>query len=240
MEKKNRILVIASICSMIVCLLVVLVFYKIEKDGIDSLYITKLVRKYTYQGDGKNDEKTSNVVVVHDGNERVLTTGLFDKYIFVGDSRYRGMQFLAQDEDVFIAESGRGYSFLTEQMNNIKNSATENSAVIIGLGVNDNVNKVDDYLNLLKEMADSMECQIYYMLINPVDEEKESYHGYNVTNENIDYFNKRMVEELDERIGVIDTNSYLKDVGFNTQDGIHYDNDTYTLIYEYIKTIITY
>ena len=35
------------------------------------------------------------------------------------------------------------------------------------------------------------------------------------------------------------TNSYLKEIGFETQDGLHYVDSTYESIYNYIKSDIT-
>ena len=109
----------------------------------------------------------------------------------------------------------------------------------IGLGVNDNLKKKwEDYIELITRLADSTNAQIYYMLVNPVDEDLEYYSGYSVTNSDIEYFNQMMVEGLDPSIGIIDTNSYLKSIGFETKDGLHYTDETYQTIYEYIKGTI--
>ena len=60
-----------------------------------------------------------------------------DKYVFVGDSRYVGMSAYEEDEDTFIAKNNMGYAYLEEQMELIKESCDKNTALIIGLGVND-------------------------------------------------------------------------------------------------------
>ena len=75
----------------------------------------------------------------HDSeNETTRTKREYGKYLFVGDSRYKGMEKAnATDEDVFICEVGEGYDYLINQMNNIKYEIDDNTALIIGLGVND-------------------------------------------------------------------------------------------------------
>ena len=45
-----------------------------------------------------------------------------------------------------------------------------------------------------------------------------------------------MQEGFDSSVRIIDTNSYLKSTGFNTVDGLHYDDSTYKKIYDYIKS----
>ena len=72
--------------------------------------------------------------------------------------------------------------------------------------------------------------QMYFLSVNPVDETKEQAFGYTVTNEDIEKFNKQMKEIFGDKY--IDSNNYLKEDGFNTIDGLHYDSKTYTKIYQ--------
>lgn len=214
---------------------------KYESDSINGFY-ENIKKHNTDDNEEEINVENKKEVYIYDEEEatgRKLVKGDYATYVFVGDSRYRGMEFMAGEEDIFICENGRGYDFLMEQMSNIKSACDGNTALIIGLGVNDNTYNVDKYLDTLAEMADTMDCQIYYMLVNPVDEEKEEYNGYNVQNVNVDMFNERMKNELDERVGIIDTNTYLKEGGFETMDGLHYTEDTYRKIYYYIKSEIT-
>ncbi len=161
-----------------------------------------------------------------------------NKFIFVGDSRYVAMSMYAEDEDIFIAENGMAYSYLKSQLSTIKKRATKNSAVIIGLGVNDaKYCDPQDYIDTVNKLAKDLPCTVCYMLVNPVDEEKERAHGYSVTNKQINTFNNALKKGLSDDVIIIDTNSYLKKEGYKTEDGLHYDNATYKLIYDYIKDV---
>ena len=55
-------------------------------------------------------------------------------------------------------------------------------------------------------------------------------------NNNIRVLQSGITSNLNEEIIVIDTNSYLNAVGFETQDGLHYTQKTYEIIYKYIKS----
>ena len=39
-----------------------------------------------------------------------------------------------------------------------------------------------------------------------------------------------------DKVKIIDSNSYLKESGFSTVDGLHYDDTTYNKIYNYLKS----
>lgn len=242
MEKRTKILAVAAFICIVACIVMISILAKLETDSINKLYTEVTKRKthtITQQKSEVKTKKDTENKFEEEETKRGMVKKDFDKYVFVGDSRYRGMMFMADESDVFICENGRGYDFLLEQMGSIKWECDENTALIIGLGVNDSHYNVDKYLTTLSDMADTMDCQIYYMLVNPVDEAVEEYNGYHVLNENIDIFNERMKNELDERIGIIDTNSYLLESGFDTMDGLHYTNDTYEKIYNFIKSEVT-
>jgi hypothetical protein len=77
------------------------------------------------------------------------------------------------------------------------------------------------------------------MLINPVDEDKEALYGYSATNEMIDKYNALIKAGFNSKVGVIDTNTYLKEDGFYTSDGLHYDDNTYKKVYNFLKSNAT-
>lgn len=157
-------------------------------------------------------------------------------YMFIGDSRYVGMCQFAQDNDVFVAENARGYEFLEEKLSYIYENADESTILIIGLGVNDYAASYRKYISTVNKLADELPCRVCYMLVNPVEEEKEIPYGYTVYNEMIDEYNALMAAGFSESVHVIDTNTYLKETGYNTADGLHYDDETYKKIYNYLKS----
>jgi hypothetical protein len=176
-------------------------------------------------------------------NESIATDTDIDssskRYIFVGDSRYVGMKKFAQSDDVFIAQVGEGYYFLASNMNKILEYVDKNSILIVGLGVNDYASNYKNYIKVMNELADTLDCKVYYMLINPVDEDKEALYGYSATNEMIDKYNALIKAGFNSKVGVIDTNTYLKEDGFYTSDGLHYDDNTYKKVYNFLKSNAT-
>lgn len=159
-----------------------------------------------------------------------------ETYIFVGDSRYVQMESYAEDDDTFICENGVGYRFLSNHMDEIVSLADADTKIVIGLGVNDVLSGTKKYKELLFDLADRTDAQVYYMLINPVDDELCAENGYAITNEDIDNFNITIQSELiGSGIKIIDVNSYLKAVGFTSRDGLHYNASTSQNIYVYIK-----
>lgn len=165
-------------------------------------------------------------------------------YIFVGDSRYVAMSKFKSENDTFICENGVGRYFLSKHLGEIVNMSDSNTRIIIGLGVNDvgaGSESTDEYLELLDQLDRSTDAEIYYMLVNPVDERLCSATGYSIKNSSIDAFNQRMTEGLhDTNIKILDTNSYLKEEGFNCSDGLHYKEDTSEKIYQFIKIAVRF
>ena len=148
------------------------------------------------------------------------------------------MSSYAQADDIFVCKNGVGLSFIDENMAFLKKNCDANTALIVGLGVNDVYRGREKYVEKLNQMAKEFDCPIYYVLVNPVDEAKEAQNGYSVTTDQITAFNKTLQEKLDSSITIIDTNTYLNQVGFQTSDGLHYDQATYGLIYNYIRKFI--
>ena len=163
-------------------------------------------------------------------------TNEYETYIFVGDSRYVQMSSYAESDDTFIAENGVGYKFLSSHMDEIVSMSDENTKIVIGLGVNDVFSGTRRYKELLLDLRSRTNADIYYMLINPVDDELCASNGYTVTNEVIDDFNINMQSDLiGSGVKTIDANSYLKVIGYTTRDGLHYNSETSRNIYNYVK-----
>lgn len=150
------------------------------------------------------------------------------RYIFVGDSRFVGMSAVVRGErDVYIAKVGKGLEYFKQIADQIKSVEDKNSVLIIGFGVNDlqNARKYADFVN----NAD-FRSKVFFLTVNPVDESKES----SVTNSGICHFNNKILD-MAKNYDVIDTYTCLATEGINTIDGLHYDNATYKLMYNFIK-----
>ena len=169
------------------------------------------------------------------------------KYLYVGDSRFLGMRDalvkygLSKWNEKFICENGGGYSFFIANMQAIKEYCDSSTVLVVSLGINDMKYRADQYIATLNEMVATMDCQIYYMLINPVNQAMVDAGGkFNADTSDILAFNVKMMNGLDKRINIIDCYSYLVNevVNFETFDGVHYTYDTSMIIYNYIQRFI--
>ena len=159
------------------------------------------------------------------------------RYVFVGDSRFVGMKnaikgYVDQDVEV-IAKVGEG-------LNWFKSVAPElyemkGKIIIFNFGVNDlyNAGKYVEFYNSMPEdfLKDNI---LVFMSVNPVDEAKEAEFGYKVKNDDIEKFNDKMKEGLNNQyFRMVDTNTIVLQNDLQTTDGLHYYNHIYRLIFEY-------
>lgn len=195
-------------------ILFVLVAKKSEEDAVSYVNI-----KATYIPNFKP------IVVIDDAEPSIVED---KKILFAGDSRFVGMSQIEDVDEVFLAKVGEGYSYLCSLQEDINNEDAD--VIIIGFGVND-LHHVNDYIEYLNSQP--FDKEIYFLTVNPVNEQVEAEYGYTVTNNDIDEFN-RLIKEGAINYAIIDTNSYLWETGFDTKDGLHYKDETYQRIYEYV------
>lgn len=166
--------------------------------------------------------------------EKEKTTAI----VYIGDSRTTGMDKvvgLSKIKDTFVvAKSGMGYNWFmkdgSEALYKIReDNVYDNWIYVFNLGVND-LKNVNNYKNLIRELQ--KEATVYFVSINPTD---DSVGG--IQCKNIKEFNS----ELYKVVGInnyINSYDYLEKVnGFNfdsMEDGMHYDDETYTKLYEFI------
>lgn len=187
----------------------------------DNLFTSKTTKKYEIILQ-KNDTKSVQKIDFQDIKKES------ESLIFIGDSRFLGMEKSNTKKYDFFCEIGKGYNWYTDNFSNIEPFIKDDTIIIFGLGVNDLYN-IKNYQKLAQSPYFS---KMYFLSVNPVDETKEQAFGYTVTNEDIEKFNEQMKEIFGDKY--IDSNNYLKEDGFNTIDGLHYDSKTYTKIYDYI------
>ena len=172
--------------------------------------------------------------------ERELKDGL---RIWVGDSRTEGIRLYAevdQDQDDFIAKVGASFVwFDTEAVPELEKELEEQgdrvAYVFINMGVNDcagsannsNLFKADQYAERINGLIkDWPDIEFYFYSVCPCS------GNYEYLNEEIDHFNEVMQDKC--KAGFIDTGGFLKLTVFSSSDGLHYDEETYDRIYQYV------
>lgn len=241
MDTKTKAMMISVIASVavVIGIMIYLVYditvHEPEKEDTTSAQTTERPL-----ADSSNDSTTEDI-----GKSDIHTPsyepGIDNhKYVIVGDSRYVAMESMKGENDTFICDNGVGRYFLIENMDRIITAASEdNSRIVIGLGVND-VNCADEYIELLTELNGKTDAEIFYVLVNPVDEGLCRANGYSITNDSIDNFNIAVTNGIiNEGIRIIDINSVLKDAGYSCTDGLHYTTETYSTIFHYLKTSLS-
>lgn len=149
--------------------------------------------------------------------------------LFVGDSRTVGMKEIIEEINC-IAQVGAKYELISQNDSIIRN--TNSDCVVICLGINDYVNS-SKYINYANSLGEELRIPVFYVTVNPVDEQKVKEIGYDLSNKYVEEFNEKLKEKAQSYI-VIDTYSYINETGFFARDGLHYDNDTYQRIYDFI------
>ena len=154
-------------------------------------------------------------------------------YIFVGDSRFVGMEMAvgSSEDALYIAKVAMGYDWLNKEAGPLlkKNlTANPNVKVILGLGIND-LGNVGRYITYYKELISSFpETKFYCLSVNPLVESRWP----TVKNATIRSFNARIKASVPAKY--INCYDSLIKKGFRTVDGLHYT----TLTYQYINSFI--
>lgn len=185
-----------------------------------------------FSGNIANNQPYSSSGTTHSSSPAQSTTNSISKRIFIGDSRTVGMRNAVNStEDTWSCLESIGLKWMKETgFPAVKNQIGNGSAVIILLGVNDlgNVSKYASYINDLYNQYANKGVYFYFVSVNPTN------GNYAHLDSNIKTFNQKIKSSLNSEIKFIDTYSYLVSDGFKTVDGLHYTNDTYKKIYNYI------
>lgn len=160
----------------------------------------------------------------------------YQRIIFIGDSRTAAMEDNNPYKDIdFVAARGEGLRWFKEegyaQLMEIleRNNTPQPIALVFNLGVNDYKSNSEKYISYFQEIAQTLRdqnCYLFYMSINPVEEEKlRGNTGYTMrTNKGIQTFNQRLKDGLEGEYFWLDMNTALKNKGFSTTDGLHYSD----------------
>lgn len=161
--------------------------------------------------------------------------------VYIGDSRTTQMYEAVENAEkgTWIAEAGKTYAWLPQIGIPLMDAVCKaGDKVVIQMGMNDLVKSdattvAKQYLAYYQAMAPqwaSRQIRVSILSMNPV----QCVYG-NISNEQIDILNGIIRGQLPSTMEFIDTNTYLKQIGYQTTDGIHYSTDTYRHIYEYIS-----
>ena len=155
----------------------------------------------------------------------------------VGDSRTVGMYIAvgSVDDVVFVSLSGAGYTWMVKDaLPMFEEDLVEGDKIVIAMGVNDTRNFFPSkYVAWIDKYAkDHPDCKVYYVSVNPVDEDdKEAV----LDSYNIDSWNDHMKENLPETVTYINTHD---NIDFSYSDWLHYDIKTNKAVYEYIMACV--
>ena len=156
-------------------------------------------------------------------------------YIFIGDSRTVGMNNYVHVDALpnvyVIAKVAKGYDWLVQsaipELNMIKQTTNYDKYIVIcNLGVND-LGNISNYIATLPQLM-AEDTRLYWVSVNPTIDNLTR-----VQCSSIELFNAQLQPYFQD-MNWIDTYSCLKQVGFKARDGLHYDADTYTLIFSLI------
>ena len=162
-----------------------------------------------------------------------------ERFIWVGDSRTDGIKNAVNDgNNEWITNENADYDWFTsEGISKVTEQLKEGETVVFFLGLND-LDRAEDYKTKLNELAKgdwSKAGEIIVISLTPVDEEKAE----EITNEEIEEFNKTIRNGLASNITYRNIYSQVAGDMETVDDGINYDSETYQNIYSYIRGIET-
>lgn len=190
-----------------------------------------------------DEEESTDEAYVPDN----ILTNKNDNFIFIGDSRtvaYKGIVDIDKyDFITFISEVSKGYDWLKdtaiEKLNTRFDTTDLSYNVVLNLGVND-LQNVDKYIDIYNELAEKNPKHNFFVVsVNKVDTEKMIKNGYaTIENSQIEDFNSKMKKSLSDKIHFIDTYSYFEDENLESNDGVHYTDETSNEILDYVSDYI--
>ena len=178
-------------------------------------------------------------------NEGTITVSNSNSSIFVGDSRTVGMMSAVSDltTDNTIAEGSKEYNwFINTAISKVSEKVNDGNSynIVSWLGVNDAADRsrVNKYFDKYKELAEGAWSKhtIYVVSVGPVSPDYK-INEYDGLAADVEYFNQTM-QDLIKDAGIqnlkyIDLGLSYSDV--QSDDGVHYYNDTYKTIFNSIK-----
>ena len=151
--------------------------------------------------------------------------------IWVGDSRTIGMQNAVNDNCLYIGASGEGYNWFVSDGEAQMRTAVKkhpDAPVVINLGVNDYDNLdlyIEKYRSVTEEFSDTV---FYFLSVNPID----PAICKNITTEPSADFNNCLKENFPA--AYIDSFTYLMVSEISPFDGVHYSEEVYQKLHDFV------
>ena len=147
-------------------------------------------------------------------------------------SKLENQSISESNGDVWSAKGSMGLPWMKSSgIPHVQNKFTNGSAIIILMGVND-LDSISSYVNYLNTNVSTFTkdgAKVYFVSVMPCNGK------YEYLNSKIIQFNDKIKSSV-SGIKYIDAYTHLKNSGFNTTDGLHYDKSTSEKIYNYIKS----
>ena len=184
-------------------------------------------------GDNSNSNTNTNTTTSSNSTSGSSENNVINTRLWIGDSRTVGMKSAVNEDkhDVWSCKTSMGLPWMKSTgIPNVESKISSNSAIIILMGVNDLSNSMSyvKYVNSQVSSWNQRGAKVYFVSVNPTD------GGYSYLDARIKSFNSDLKNNLDSSIKYINTYNYLTKKGFSTTDGLHYTNDTYKKIYNYV------
>ena len=179
--------------------------------------------------DSNTNNSTSKIVFIGDSRTVQMYAYLSNDW---GGANYSSGGVHDVDGDIFVAQGSMGLDWMKSTgIPAAENYFSSGTAIVILMGVND-LHNIDNYISYINENYSnwtSNGSSLYFATVNPCSD------AYEHLNSSINNFNEKLKNGLPSSVKVIDTNTYLVNNGFKATDGLHYNRDTYSAIYNYIK-----
>lgn len=186
-----------------------------------------------------NPGGSASVIGKDDENGTKAENMVINNYVYVGDSRFVAMSKYMGITDTCIARIGVGCQFFEDNLELLRTYDSENTVYIVNLGVNSVFYfRPEKFAATVNEFAAGIKGRVCYATVAPVDDAKCISSGYGERSSAVDKWNRELVPLLSSHVAVIDLNAYMMQTGFGSTDGLHYTEDTYKKIYEYLKKTV--
>ncbi|MBR5970373.1 MAG: hypothetical protein IK016_08540 [Lachnospiraceae bacterium] len=218
---KRQHYVIIAVVALLAVVITIVVFY-----GEKLFGVTRQDTSYTHITLQDLPELPEDPVERLDALQRDIQ---YD-YVLIGDSRTVGLDLatrISSNKKInVVAKSAMGHNWLVKEA--LPEAARlQKDRYVMLLGANDLV-LIDRYIETYTKLIEEGK-KLWIVTVGPV---REGVGGYTIQNAEIEAFNARLSEV--EGAKLLDLYGYLVRNGFEAPDGVHYSDDTYYMMLEFL------